>query len=239
MDVLVLGHRGMLGHMVVKHLVKSGDTVQTLDYKFPSAEFKSSVRSFKGDFIINCIGAIPQRTADFKVNTDVPLWLSNNVSCKVIHPGTDCEMDIDAYGTSKRIAGEYIKLYSNNTKILKTSIVGPEEGTANGLMAWLGAQTGTVAGYTKAMWNGNTTLEWAKHANRLMHHWNEYETETILASNPISKYAMLHLFAEYYGKTDLIIRPVELGKDKCLTGTINTAPLSHQLDELKQSYGSV
>jgi hypothetical protein len=45
---------------------------------------------------------------------------------------------------------------------------------------------------------------------------------------------MLHLFAEYYNKTDLLIEPVELGKDKCLVGTIKTGFLSHQLNELKQ-----
>lgn len=239
MDVMVLGHKGMLGHMLVKYLSKSGYTVQTIDYKFPSVEFESSVRNFKGDFIINCIGAIPQRTNDFKVNTDVPIWLSHNAPCKVIHPGTDCEMDLDAYGTSKRIASEYIKLYSNNTKILKSSIVGPEHGTANGLMAWLGAQEGEVNGYTQAIWNGNTTLEWAKQAVQLMLNWDFYDTETILEGNPICKYDMLHLFAEYYNKTDLTINPVFAGKNKCLQGTIKTGFLSRQLNELKQFYDSI
>ena len=234
MDVMVLGHKGMLGHMVVKYLSRLGYTVRTIDNKFPSVEFESAVRNFKGDFIINCIGDIPQRTSDFKVNTDVPIWLSHNAPCNVIHPGTDCEMDTDVYGTSKRIASEYIKLYSSNTKILKCSIVGPEQGTANGLMAWLGAQEGEVNGYTQAIWNGNTTLEWSKYAEQLLCNWDEYDTETILEGNPISKHDMLHLFAEYYNKTDLLIEPVELGKDKCLVGTIKTGFLSHQLNELKQ-----
>jgi dTDP-4-dehydrorhamnose reductase len=143
-------------------------------------------------------------------------------------------MDNDPYGTSKRIASDYIKLYSKNTKILKTSIVGPEQGTANGLMAWLGAQSGLVKGYTKAIWNGNTTLEWAKHAENLMEKWDAYKIEEILASESVSKFAMLHMFADYYNKQDIIIDPVELGKDKSLQGTIKTKPLEQQLEELKQ-----
>jgi dTDP-4-dehydrorhamnose reductase len=234
MDVMVLGHKGMLGHMVVKYLSNLGYTIQTISHKFPSIEFESTVRNFKGDFIINCIGAIPQRTNDFKVNTDVPIWLSHNAPCNVIHPGTDCEMDNDVYGTSKRIASEYIKLYSKNTKILKSSIIGPEQGTANGLMAWLGAQSGEVQGYTNAIWNGNTTLEWSKQAAELIRNWSNYKTETILESHPISKFNMLQLFAEYYDKKDLIITPVELGKDKCLIGEIKTKSLNEQLKELKQ-----
>jgi dTDP-4-dehydrorhamnose reductase len=234
MDVMILGHTGMLGHMVIKYFKSKGHTVNFVTSRFGNRYFNDYVKRYNGDCIINCVGAIPQRTDNFKINTDLPIWLSNNAPCRVIHPGTDCEMDNDVYGTSKRLASEYIKLYSKNTKILKSSIVGPEHGTANGLMAWLGAQEGTVTGYTKAIWNGNTTLEWSKYAEQLLCNWDEYDTETILEGNPISKHDMLHLFAEYYNKTDLLIEPVELGKDKCLVGTIKTGFLSHQLNELKQ-----
>ena len=52
-----------------------------------------------------------------------------NTNCKIIHPGTDCEMDDDDYGNSKRIASEWIKSSGQNTKIIKTSILGPELNT--------------------------------------------------------------------------------------------------------------
>ena len=235
---MILGHKGMLGHMAIKYFKSKGHSINFLTSRFGDKYFEDYVKGFSGDFIINCIGAIPQRTDNFKINTDLPIWLSNNAPCRVIHPGTDCEMDNDVYGTSKRLASEYIKLYSKNTKILKSSIVGPEQDTANGLMAWLGAQSGTVKGYTKALWNGNTTLEWSKYAEQLICNWNEFDVETVLESQPISKFDMLHLFAEYYNKTDLIIDPVELGKDKCLVGNIKTKYLKEQLQELKQYYNA-
>jgi dTDP-4-dehydrorhamnose reductase len=210
-----------------------GHSVETLVGRFEDPTFKNSLIGFDGDAIINCVGAIPQKTKDFKINTDLPIWLSNNVKCRVVHPGTDCEMDDDLYGKSKKLAREYIELYSKNTKVLKTSIVGPENGTGYGLMEWFHHQSGEVTGYTKAIWNGNTTLEWCRHAESLLEHWDDYATTTILQGSPISKYEMLVLFREFYGKTNTI-HPVEKGQNKCLSGGILTVHLKDQLDDLKK-----
>ena len=71
MNVIILGHNGMLGHMVVKYLSDKGCNITTCDYRFPDNEFKKFVSQYKGDYIINCIGAIPQRTTDFKINKNL------------------------------------------------------------------------------------------------------------------------------------------------------------------------
>jgi dTDP-4-dehydrorhamnose reductase len=233
MKILVLGHTGMLGSMAIQYFSQLGHQVHFVKARYGNKYFDSYVQDFGGDYIINCIGAIPQRTDNFKINTDLPILLSNIAQCRVIHPGTDCEMDADDYGTSKRLASEYIKLYSKNTKILKTSIVGPENGTAFGLMAWLGAQENQkVKGYTGAIWNGNTTLEWCKQAAELMQNWDLYKAETILEGKPISKFDMLQLFKGFYN-VNVEIEPVELGKNKCLQGEVKTKSLQEQLEELK------
>ena len=70
--------------------------------------FKTYIQSKKFDFIINCIGSIPQRTKNFEVNYELPIWLDKHTSSKIIHPGTDCEMDDDEYGISKRNARDFI-----------------------------------------------------------------------------------------------------------------------------------
>ena len=233
MKILILGHKGMLGSMAMDYFTKQGYSTHFSSIRFEDKNFKEEINLFKADYIINCIGAIPQKTTDFRINTDLPIWLSNNTTSKIIHPGTDCEMDNDNYGISKKLASDYIKLFSENTKILKTSIVGPENGTAYGLMAWLGTQTGTIKGYTGAIWNGNTTLEWCKQAEDLMLNWNNHSVETILEAPPISKYDMLQLFKQYYGN-DVIIKPIELGKNKCLFGSVKTKSLKEQLEELKE-----
>ena len=123
MRVLVLGHKGMLGHMVVKYLTQNSIKVVTTDTRWPKSPFSLDMEL---DYVINCIGAIPQRTDNFNVNWQLPIWLDLHAPCRVIHPGTDCEMDIDEYGISKRIAADYICNIGKQTKTLKTSIVGPK-----------------------------------------------------------------------------------------------------------------
>lgn len=231
---MILGHNGMLGHMVKKYLLDQKCNI-TINCRYPSLEFESNIVNYKGDFIINCIGSIPQRTTNFKVNTDLPIWLSNNAPCKVIHPGTDCEMDSDSYGISKRLASEYIQLYSSNTKILKTSIIGPELNSNSSLMEWFLSQEIEVNGYTEAIWNGNTTLEWAKQCFELMNHWDDYQIENTIQGHPISKYFLLNAIKEIFNK-NITIKPIQLGKDKCLNGNIKTAPIKDQLKQLKDYY---
>ena len=105
-NILILGHKGMLGHMVYNTLSKIRDlNISTTQQRFPN--FTKSTFD-KQDFVINCIGAIPQRTNNFKVNYELPTWLVENVSCKIIHPGTDCEMDNNDYGLSKKKASDFI-----------------------------------------------------------------------------------------------------------------------------------
>ncbi len=234
MNVLVLGHKGMLGHMVVKYLRSKGVLVHTMEKRWPLNQ--QEIKTFDGDYIINCIGAIPQRTNEFSINWELPIWLDQNTPCKVIHPGTDCEMDEDAYGISKDIAANYIRTFSKQTKSLKTSIIGPELNNTASLLEWFLASEEEVIGYTKAMWNGNTTLTWAKQCLDLMQDWSEYDNETVLFSDDISKYNLLHDIKEIFNK-DIKIIAKPLGHNKCLRlGDIYINPIKKQLKELKDFY---
>ena len=176
MKILILGHRGMLGNAVYKYLSTTYDKIQTTEYRWSSEEFVRDVISFNGDYVINCIGAIPQKTDDFSINYNLPIWLDKNVNGKVIHPGTDCEMDSDDYGISKVRASDYIKNNGEKTKIIKTSIIGHELKSADSLLDWFLTTEGAVSGYTNAMWNGNTTLEWAKTSVDMMINWDSYQS---------------------------------------------------------------
>ena len=98
MKVLVLGHFGMLGSTVYDYLKTMDDVLIVMTrHRWPTDSFKTSVRNFDGDYIINCIGAIPQRTNKFDVNYELPIWLDKNVSCRVIHQDTDSKRDEDDY----------------------------------------------------------------------------------------------------------------------------------------------
>ena len=122
MKILLLGHKGMLGHMTLKYLKTKNLDIETTDLRWPSDEFKECIKNFDGDYIINCIGAIHQRTNSFDVNWELPIFLDFYSLSRIIHPGTDCEMDSDNYGISKKIARDFIVNTSSKTKSIKTSI---------------------------------------------------------------------------------------------------------------------
>lgn len=236
MDVMVLGHNGMLGHMVVKYLSDKGCNITTCDYKFPTNEFKEFVSQYKGYYIINCIGAIPQKTKAFSINYELPVWLDTYATCNVIHPGTDCEMDFDDYGVSKKAARDYIVESGIRTKILKTSIIGPELASYGSLFEWFLRSNGVVRGYTKAMWSGVTTLEWAKHCFELITHWTEYKTENIIQGECLSKYNLLQIIKDIFEVNIDITADDSVVVNKCLIGSILAPSIETQLIELKQFY---
>ena len=229
-NILVLGHKGMLGHMICKVMGKNPKyKVVTTDERFPnwSTDIFNNV-----DFVINGIGAIPQRTDDFSINSELPIWLDQNFKGKIIHPGTDCEMDGDGYGVSKKIAADWIIKSGDNTKIIKTSIIGPELYSRVSLLEWFLYQTGKVDGYTKAIWNGVTTLEWAKQCEVIINNWESSPILTILCGDKNSKYELLKILQECYQKNDVKIIPKELGKDKTLKGDIRIKNIREQILEL-------
>lgn len=233
MKVLVLGHEGMLGHMVVKYFRDQKINICTINKRWPSSQ--KDIKIFDGDYIVNCIGAIPQNSNDFDINWQLPIWLDLHAPCRIIHPGTDCEMDKDEYGVSKNIAAFYIRNLSDKTKSIKTSIIGPEIKGKNSLLEWYLRQNEPVYGYTQAIWNGNTTLEWSKHCLDMLYRWNDYDKETIIYSNPISKYELLKIFKIIFEK-NISIKPKNVGKNKTLAGTIRTDDIFDQVVELKNYY---
>ena len=236
MKILVLGHNGMLGHMVHKYLSTKDCELVTTDLRWPSDEFKNFVVDFNGDFVVNCIGAIHQRTSEFSVNTDLPIWLDVlNKDFKIIHPGTDCEIDDDDYGNSKREAAEYLLEKGRDTKIIKTSIVGTEVNTKASLLEWfLDVKEKNINGYSEYYWNGNTTLQWAKICYRLLSDWNGFEKLNIPMTECISKYELLKIMKNVFEKDIIINKNSDIKVNKCLVGNIEVPKIEEQLIELKE-----
>ena len=233
MKILILGHTGMLGNAVHRYL-QQFYTIDTITSRWPSDEFIEYIKQYDGDYIINCIGAIPQKTTEFGINSILPSFLELN-SCKIIHPATDCESDNSLYGISKRIATDWLTSYSKNTYIFKTSIIGIELNTADSLLCWFLNQT-QVNGYLQAKWNGITTLEWAKQCKSLIETQNSQSMYTVFNSDCISKFELLTIMQEVFNH-DIEINPIDgIGSDKCLTGHIKTSNIKQQLIELKEFY---
>lgn len=236
MKVLVLGHKGMLGHMVKRVLVEQTHEVITTNFRWPSKDFLECVSNFEGEYIINCIGAIHQRTKHFEVNWELPELLDREAKCKVIHPGTDCEMDLDDYGISKKRARDFIVTHGHRTKSIKTSILGPELNTKASLMEWFLSQpdNSKIKGYSEYYWNGNTTLTWANVCLHMMNNWDSYQKETVVSSECIPKYEILCAIRDVYGKNIDIDPFPEPKLNKCLIGSIKTPHIKQQLLELKK-----
>jgi dTDP-4-dehydrorhamnose reductase len=234
--ILVLGHRGMLGHMLVKYLSRF-HKIETTELRFPSKEFQSLILRYDGDYIVNCIGSIPQKTKEFNTNYDLPKFLERAAKCRIIHPATDCEMDDDAYGQSKRKATEYIRNYGKKTKILQTSIIGPEIDHHKSLWDWFfHNDSKQISGYTDAIWNGITTLQWAKICLNMIEAWDHYKRQNVVDGERISKFHLLFTLAEEL-KKNVTLRPVAgKGKDKTLKGEINVPSIRIQIKELINFY---
>lgn len=238
MKVLVLGHNGMLGHMVKKYLLSKNIDVHTTNEKWPSNQFKCFVKNFEGDYIINCIGAIHQRTKIFDINWELPIFLDFYAKSKIIHPGTDCEIDLDEYGVSKKIARDFVVYSSSKTKSIKTSIIGPELNSKVSLMEWFLSNVDgkTVYGYELCLWNGNTTLTWAEESLNLMLNWENYQKETILYSDCVSKKELLQIINEVFNKDIEIKSNFSFKTDKCLEGNVKKPNIRQQLIYLKKFY---
>lgn len=247
MNVLVIGSKGMAGHMVSKYLKSVGHTVYELDRSILDLEDIPMVVKFFDalaapiDYVINCVGvlvnqSIANESLAFMINAWFPNFLVKtyeNTSTRVIHLSTDCVFDgskgnyteadphteMNAYGRSK----SWGEIHSLKDVTLRMSIIGPElKANGTGLMNWvLNSKETHLPGWTNAWWNGITTLQLAKCIDQYM------QTPVIsgvyhLVSNEnrINKYELLCKINEVYelGKT---IDPIEGPKniDKTLVDT--------------------
>lgn len=260
MKILVLGHKGMLGRAVNQYFSQlAGYEVVNLKTRWGETTFESEIIQIGPDFIINCIGKIPQKNpieAEYiHLNVALPRFLET-LGIPVIHPSTDCEFKgnlapglayskssirdaDDVYGLSKAAISKEIEETFNNTKIIRTSIIGHEEATALALLDWFLNQTESVRGYTNHFWNGITTLEWSKQSQNLIENWTTYPVlNQIGTTTHYSKFEIISLAKEIY-KKDIEIIPFEtdIAVNKCLKPDFYLPELKEQITELKEFFG--
>lgn len=260
--ILILGHKGMLGNAVYKFFYSNETYKVSIIENRWSVEnknnFKAEILEINPDFIINCIGKIPQKKPEIdeyeNINIELPIFLES-LNIKTIHPSTDCEFrgkgDIsflytkeserdteDAYGKSKASISKKIEKEFRNTKIIRVSIIGHEIGTKLSLLEWFLSSEHEVNGYEKHYWNGVTTLEWANLAEYIIRNWdtspvlNQYGTEEIN-----SKYELLNIIKDVYQK-DIKIEKSYMGGviNKCMKSDKHIRNIKDQLIDLRDFY---
>ena len=171
------------------------------------------------DIVINCIGIIKQLEASknhlisLDINSSLPHRLAQLCrlgSARLIHPSTDCvfsgsqgmyaETDRpdadDLYGRTK-LLGEVDYPHAIT---LRTSIIGHELDSANSLVDWFLSQTGPVKGFSKAVFSGLPTIEFARVIRDHVLPNESLRGLYHLSVDPINKFDLLKLVADVYGK---------------------------------------
>ena len=233
--VAVLGSTGMLGHTVFKTLSQDPRLlVQGISRKSkPPFDALDSiwkldhVLSPHVDYVINCAGVIwqaknPSREETFRVNTLFPRNLARLVASRgvrLIHVSTDCvfsgtgkgdhtEIDVpdatDDYGLSK-LLGE-----PDDAMVLRTSVIGREMTTKRSLLEWAIANSGKqVNGYTNHIWNGVTSMAYAKICSEIMcQDLYAYGVHHLHSEAKVSKYELLTMINDEM-RLCMKINPVE------------------------------
>ncbi|PKM92137.1 MAG: NAD(P)-dependent oxidoreductase [Euryarchaeota archaeon HGW-Euryarchaeota-1] len=228
MKVLILGHRGMAGHIIYAYMRRKGYSAisadELLGFEFDALkhlnELGEKFEENPVDYVINCIGLLVKKCEEnpieaIKINSLFPhqlVKIADKIGAQIIHLSTDCYLDDNVYGRSKR-AGEIN--YSNHLTI-RTSIIGPElkkDGT--GLFEWFMRQKGEIKGYTNVMWGGVTTLELAKFIGWYIEKEDKlFGIRNLRSSQSISKYDLLNLIKKIYKKDIKINRFDEIKEDK-------------------------
>ena len=187
------------------------------------------------DVVVNCVGLIKQLAAGRDVLAAVPInsllphrlaTLCTLVGARLIHISTDCvfsgdkgdysESDrpdaTDVYGLSKYLG----EVTGPNAITLRTSIIGHELDSHNGLLEWFLSQSGSVKGFAKAIFSGLPTVELARIVHDHVLPRPDMSGLYHVSAEPISKLELLRLVADVYGKDIEIVRDEELVVDRSL-----------------------
>lgn len=229
MKIVILGSQGMLGLAVTKYFENNFVTAVNFNERFSienSYEYMNALNQHQPDFIINCIGSIPQKNKDLSdyyiSNIVLPAFLISHTNSFIIQPSTDCIFDSDdrrssifpdsqspfsakdQYGISKAI-GDLAIINSSRCIVVRTSIIGlTKNNTSGGLLDWLVKnKNGSVNGFCNHLWNGITTDAWINwvYDNVIRKPFNRRKSGVIHlgSSDFVSKYEILSLLNQIMG----------------------------------------
>lgn len=172
------------------------------------------------DVVINCTGLIKQLAAvndplfALPINSIFPhrlAALTGLLGARLIQLSSDCvysgrkanyeESDLsdaeDLYGKSKYIGEVH---HQPHVITLRTSGIGHELDSRNGLLEWFLSQEGKVKGFAKAIYSGLPSVELARVIREYVLPRPEMNGLYHVSTKPITKLDLLRLIAAAYGK---------------------------------------
>lgn len=191
------------------------------------------------DVVINCIGLIKKFMDEedplhaISINAALPHRLAKLCAvsgARLVHMSTDCvfsgekgnytETDVsdatDLYGKSKFLG----EVNYPDALTLRTSIIGRELQSANGLIGWFLVQEGSCPGFRRAIFSGFPTVVLAEIVREFIIPNSNLHGVYHVAAQPISKYELLRLVADVYGKSIDIIADDALVIDRSLNADL-------------------
>lgn len=208
-----------------------------IDVRDPNA-VELAIAEARPDVVVNAAGIVKQRSEaqdlqlSLAVNAVFPHQLAavcRAAGARLIHLSTDCvfsgrrgmyvEGDVpdadDIYGRSK-LLGE---MPGDGALILRTSMIGREVKTAQGLVEWFLAQRGRVRGFTHAIFSGLPTVVLAELIADLVERHSTLQGLYHVSASPISKYEFLRLLRAVYRMPVDIEPDSEVRVDRSLDST--------------------
>lgn len=175
--------------------------------------------------VVNCIGVIKQLPAAkdpltaIPVNSLFPHKLANvcrACGTRLIHVSTDCVYSGKHGGYRESSAADATDLYGRTKYLgevsgdhcltLRTSIVGRELASRNGLVEWfLSQKAKRVAGYRRAVFSGLTTLELSRVIQSVLRDHPELSGLYHVSAEAISKYDFLCLLRSAFSRDTEIV----------------------------------
>lgn len=198
----------------------------------------TALARLRPDVVVNCVGLVKQLSsakdplAALPINALFPHRLSRLcalLGARLVHVSTDCvflgdrgmyrESDRpdaeDLYGRSK-LLGEVDEPHAVT---LRTSIIGRELGSRHGLVDWFLGETGRVRGFTRAIFSGLTTDELCRVILNQVLPRPELRGVWQVSVAPISKFDLLVLLRDAYGRDIEIVPEAALVLDRSLDST--------------------
>lgn len=256
MKLLVLGGNGMAGHVLVDYFRRqegwevaytSRDRRDSQALYLDAGEEEqvtAVLEQVRPDVVINAVGILNRDAEEherlaYQVNGLLPHLLRRKLEewgGKLVHISTDCvfsgekgdytEFDLPDGSSVYAISKAMGEVRHPPHLTVRTSIIGPEiRSTRIGLFDWFMSQEGVVKGYTRVFWNGVTTLQLAKSVERMLAAGTSGLVH-LTAPQKVSKYELLGLFQDIFGKTGVTIEPDDhFRQDRTLRCTRNEAAL--------------
>lgn len=235
--------------------------VRGLDAENPD-RLAALIADAQPDVVINCVGLVKQLADGQDVLTAVPIntllphrlaAICGASGARLVHVSTDCVFSgdkgvyvegdrpdaTDVYGLSKYLG----EVSAPHAITLRTSIIGHEFGSRNGLVEWFLGQNSRVKGFSRAVFSGFPTVELARIVRDHVLPQPELHGLYHVSAEPIAKLDLLRLVADAYGKEieivpdDALVIDRSLNSDRFRAATGYSPPTWPELVAAMRNFG--